>query len=227
MAVNWYVDEGLATLIREWKSVHPGSTVYTIGDASHASRDSEHNPEPKGSKPGADYGEVDAGDFMKGKGVTTSDLQDLWEGLNRSRDKRILYVIWNGHIVSSVVQPWVIRKYNGSDQHTDHVHVSVNDDYDNNTSDWAWEKLVARQIPEVEVEGLKIPQLQLGDDDAVDDGYDHVIRVQVLANWIDKKTPALDPDGVYGFKTADKFKAIFGGDGKKLSTDQWRKLHGI
>lgn len=226
MSVNWYVDEGLTTLIGEWKKKYPKATVYTIGDASHASRDSEHNPEPDGSEPGADYGEVDAADFMIA-GLTKQDLQDLRDGLIRSRDKRLLYVIWDAKITSAVNQPWVERPYTGSDKHTDHVHVSVNDKYDDNESDWAWEKLVARTIKYVDVPGAQLPLLQLGDDDGAQDGWNHIGRTQVLANWQDKSIEDIDPDGVYGPATAKKLKAIFGGDGKKLTLDQMRKLYGI
>lgn len=224
--INWYVDEGLEQLIREWKREHPGATVYTVGDASHASRDSEHNPEPDGSEPGADYGEVDAADFMI-KGLAKSDLQELFDGLLRGRDKRLLYVIFNGRIFSSVVSPWVVRTYSGSDQHTDHVHVSVNDKYDDNESDWQWEKLVAREIPYVDVPGASLPLLQYGDDDGAQDGWNHVGRAQVLANWIDHEIADVDVDGVYGPGTARKFAAIFGGDGKKLTLEQIKQLHGI
>lgn len=227
--VSWYVDEGLQRLDQEWKAAHPGAVVYHIGDINHSTDPdtSQHAPDDGGSKAGDDKGEVDASDFMPGKGgVTPDDLDDLAEQLRRSKDRRILYVIRRDRIFSSVVQPWVWRHYSG--KYHDHTHVSVNDNFDNDKSDWHWEKLVARkEIPEVKVDGLTIPQLQYGDDDAMDEGYNHIKRAQLLANWLDNKTKDVDIDGVYGANTAAKFKVIFGGDGKKLSTAQWRKLHGI
>lgn len=225
--VSWYVDEGLQALDREWKKAHPGAVVYHVGDLSH-SKDpdvSQHAPDTGGSKPGDDKGEVDASDFMPGNGVTDKDLDDLAEQLRQSRDKRLFYVIRRDRIFSSTVQPWVWRPYGGA--YHGHTHVSVNDNYDNDQSDWKWEKLVARQIPYADVTGAKLPLLQLGDDDGAQDGWNHVGRMQTLANWQDKTVPDIDPDGVYGPATAKKIKAIFGGDGRKLSLEQMRKLYGI
>lgn len=226
MAVNWYVDQGLQVLIDEWKRAHPGATVYTIGDASHASRDSEHNPEPQGSAPGADLGEVDAADFMESKGVTDAMLDELADGLVRSRDPRILYVIRNRRICSSVVEPWVWRPYGGSDPHTDHVHLSVNDKFDDNESDWKWEKMVARTLSYDTVTG-KWPVLMMGDEDANLPGYNVVKRAQLMANYLENTLPAIDTDGVYGPLTARKLGKIFKSDGKKLGGPQLAQLFGL
>jgi hypothetical protein len=42
-----------------------------------------------------------------------------------SRDTRILYLISNAQIVSSVVKPWIWRRYNGVNPHRHHMHISV------------------------------------------------------------------------------------------------------
>lgn len=231
---SWRVDEGLARLDIEWKAEHPGAVVYHIGDSKHDTDPdkSQHAPDDGGKLPGDDKGEVDASDFMPGKGgVTEGDLDDLAEGLRKSKDKRILIVIRRQRIFSS----YAIGKYDAfqwrpySGKYHGHTHVSVNDLFDNNQSDWKWEKMAAaaKEIPTVKVDGLLIPQLQLGHSDALDAGYNHIARAQVLANWLDNKTADLDPDGEYGAKTVAKFKKIFGGDGKKLSTANYRQLHGL
>ncbi len=228
MAKTWYVDEGIAALTREWKKEHPQAVVYHIGDSSHNTDPavSQHAIDRGGKAPGDDKGEVDAADFMPGHGVTELDLDVLAEGLRLSRDKRILYVIRRGRIFSSVVQPWVWRTYKG--KYHGHVHVSVNDNYDNDQSDWKWEKLVARTIPYAELpDGSKLPLLQFGDDDSAQDGWNHIGRAQALANWLDNKSPDIEPDGVYGAMTARKMKVLFGGDGRKLSLTNMRTLHGI
>ena len=226
--MNWYVDEGLATLITEWKRVHPEAVVYTIGDASHAARDSEHNPEKAGPLPGQDAGEVDAADFMGGHGVTDRDLDELFAGLVRNRDKRLLYVIHDRVIVSSVVQPWVRRPYKGTDPHTDHVHLSVNDLFDNNRSDWHWEALVARTLTMTTITSKLPEHLQVGDDDDLWTGYNHIARAQALANWMDNSTPDVDTDGVYGPKSAAKFgKALKTSTLNKITTAQLKQLHGL
>lgn len=223
---TWYVDEGLDKLADEWRAAHPGATIYFIGDDNHSKNPdiTQHAPDRGGSKPGDDKGEVDGGDFMPGKGVTQADLSDLFYGLQRSKDKRALTVIYQDKIFSSVVAPWKIRQYKGA--YHGHVHVSVNDNYNNDRSDWKWEKLVAREIEYKEFTG-KLPELQFGDDDAVVAGWNHVGRTQVLLNWIDSKTEDITVDGVYGAKTVRKLAGFFGGNGKKINLDQMKQLHGI
>lgn len=230
MAVNWYVDEGLATLIKQWKVKFPNAVVGTIGDASHASRDSEHNPEPAGSLPGEDYGEVDAADFMVGTKAgqpTKADLQDLRDALVEARDARLWFVIWNHKITSSTTQPWVERDYSGSDPHIGHVHVSVNDKFDKNTATWDIEdeqmKFTMTPLPKA-----SLPTLKYGMDDAAYEGYNQVHRAQYMLNYTDGgKTADLDTDGIYGPKMQAKVKARFGGDGKTITATQLAGLLGI
>lgn len=233
MAVKWYVDEGLAVLIAQWKAKFPDAVVYTIGDASHASRTSEHNPEPAGSEPGADYGEVDAADFMIGHGVTAADLQELRDQLVAARDSRLLYVIWDRKITSSVVAPWVERGYAGTDPHTDHVHASVNDKYDANRNAWTLEDEVARTLTWQSF-GAKMPIHVKGDEDAAFEGYNRIKRAQLMLNWLDKSLPALDADGVYGARTAQKLAKVMASvkgkttsNGSKLAEPEYRVLFGI
>lgn len=236
--VAWYVDEGLAKLIVQWKKEHPGSVVYTIGDASHLSRTSEHNPEPDGPLPGQDEGEVDAADFMIGHGVTEADLRGLADAIVGNRDPRVYYVIWKGRICSSHVvggvPPWTWRKYSGSDHHDDHVHLSVDDEFDRNTSDWDLEdEMAARTLTWREFE-VSMPEHRIGDEDGMWDGYNRITRAQAVLNTLDHTLPAIDPDGVYGAKTAQKLARVMANQAKKSSTDgkklyepEWRVLFGL
>jgi hypothetical protein len=237
MAVNWYVDEGVLTLGNEWKKAHPGAVVYYVGDVDHSHTESDHNPEVDGSLPGADLGEVDAADFMINTGgVTHEDLQGLADGLIRSRDPRIAYVIWNRRICSSrkigSVPAWTWRAYTGKSAHTDHVHLSVNDDFDRNTSHWKWEDEVARTLTWSK-STLSMPVHKYGDEDAQFEGYNRIARAQAAANWLEKANP-LDEDGVYGAKTAAKVSRIMSKVEKKSSTNgrvldlpEWRVLFGL
>lgn len=224
--VRWYVDEGIATLTAEWKAVHPRATVYHIADSNHSQDPdkSQHAPDDGGKLPGDDKGEVDAADFMPGNRVTEDDLDDLFFGLHESRDPRILYVIRRDMIFSSVVEPWKIRPYKGKYHH--HTHVSANDLYDKNTTDWKWEKNMPRTIEYVGVPNAKLPILKYGDEDAVQDGWNHVGRLQHLLNFQEAANP-LDIDGVYGANTATKLKRLFGGTGKSTDLSIMRKLYGI
>lgn len=122
----WFVDVGLAMLIRMWRLLHPNAIVGTIGDEAHTY--GEHIPEADGS--------VDAADFMKGNGVTDAMLSWLANTLATYRDKRLLYIIWQQRIFSNNngASAWAWRSYSG-DYH-DHVHVSVNDNYESDNSPW-------------------------------------------------------------------------------------------
>lgn len=229
---DWYVDEGLDRLIDEWKAEHPGAVVYTIADRAHSTDPdvSQHAPDDGGKQAGDDKGEVDAGDFMPGKGgVTDRHLDDLAEGLRLSHDKRILIVIRRQRMFSSYpmggVAPFIWRPYNG-DYHS-HTHVSVNDLFDNNQSDWSWEKMAVRPITYKEVDG-KLPEtLMLGQEDDNQDGWNPIMRVQALANLLDRTLPNLDPDGVYGAVSARKFGKIFKTNGRTLTFANIKQLHGI
>lgn len=93
-----------------------------IGDASHAARTSEHNP--CWSCTGYQYGIVRA---------TDTDIDDNDPGRDLRREllaatighPAVWYVISNG-IIYSRTYNWAARKYNGPNQHTKHVHVSIN-----------------------------------------------------------------------------------------------------
>jgi hypothetical protein len=225
---GWYLDEGLDRLRSEWRQVHPGATVYTIGDDGHSANPdvSQHAPDRGGARPGDDKGEVDAADFMPGKGVNDAHLDQLAEGLRESRDPRILIVIRRNRIFSSVVKPFVWRPYGGN--YHGHTHVSVNDNFDRNTADWKWEAPVARTVQFVDAPG-KLPILRVGDDDEILPGYNHIGRAQAVANWLDNSTPDIVTDGVYGKQTAAKFgRAVkMAGPANTLDLAVWRVLYGL
>ena len=87
-----------------------------IGDARHKATRSDHNPDARGVVRALDV-------THDPKGGLSSD--SLARALVASRDPRIRYVISAGQIASSTQNPWVWRKYEGSNPHTSHCHVSV------------------------------------------------------------------------------------------------------
>jgi len=121
--VSWEVSPILAPLIADVKAKHPGMTVGTIGDEAHQEEgtQSDHNPDQ--------YGFVTAADFMIGTDFSVQDAADLANRLRVLKDGRTAYVIYNRHIMSGPSDPagddWEWRSYDGSDPHTNHVHVSV------------------------------------------------------------------------------------------------------
>lgn len=91
----------------------------TLGDASHAARKSDHNPQ---------YGK----DGQVSVPVLAVDItHDPASGADGAviaaaacEDPRTAYVIWNGGIYNqSIADKW--RPYNGDNKHTHHVHISI------------------------------------------------------------------------------------------------------
>lgn len=117
MAVNWRVQGNLKKITADIKKIIKGAVVYAVGDASHLSRKSDHNPFNWG------YGVVvSAIDVMIRNGFTKADAVNLVKALKGRSD--IQYIIYNRTIWSKSYG-WKARKYTGSDPHTDHVHVSA------------------------------------------------------------------------------------------------------
>jgi hypothetical protein len=100
-----------------------------IGDSKHSMRKSDHNPEPDGT--------VDAFDLTHDpkNGV---DIQKVCDAIIASKDKRVSYLICNGKIIggNNGPQPWVKRVYTGANKHTKHLHVSVLDKFQDDTTPW-------------------------------------------------------------------------------------------
>lgn len=95
-----------------------------VGDAAHAARASDHNADPDGS--------VDARDFTHdpAHGIDCNLLADQIKD-----DPRVSYIIWNRQIWNpSISRTW--RPYTGSNPHDKHMHVSVTDAGQNDTSPW-------------------------------------------------------------------------------------------
>lgn len=102
-----------------------------LGDAKHSMRKSDHNPEPDGT--------VDALDITHNpeNGV---DIQKIADAIVKSKDRRVSYLICKGKIVNSQKTKdspaWVWRKYNGANGHYHHLHVSVLDAHQDDTTPW-------------------------------------------------------------------------------------------
>lgn len=201
--MEWYVDKGLAQLNKQLRKRYPGIVIGTIGDKHHKPP-SQHVPEADGS--------VDASDYMIGHYFPRREADRTFRALLRNRDPRLLYVIYDRKIFSSVVQPFRVRDYDGDDPHTGHMHVSVNDLHERDGSPW---KLEARKVTMTDLDG-QLPVLKFGDDDD-DLGHAWVRRVQLLRG--------ITPDGIYGMQTAAAVKKLMnGGDGRTVGAREWAWL---
>lgn len=137
----WRVAEALTELKHQVDDLWPKRSTASdgsIGDAAHATRDSDHNPwviDPKG------IGVVTAIDITD-ENASGCDGEDIAALIRASRDSRVKYIIFNGRICRSypkgAVLAWEWTKYTGPNAHTKHVHVSVKPEQVHYDSRAAW-----------------------------------------------------------------------------------------
>lgn len=144
--MDWRVAKSLEVLRKQLNERYPDRAKGWdggIGDAAHATRDSDHNPWVKDS---SGQPIVTARDFTHdpAHGV---DSYVMAEQLRTSRDPRIKYIISNRKICSSTVSPWTWRKYTGSNPHDHHVHVSVLPDQAHFDDEAPWEIPMLGKVP--------------------------------------------------------------------------------
>jgi hypothetical protein len=96
----------------------------TIGDERHQHEKSDHNPNSAGVVTALD---------VTHDPISGCSGEWLSQALQKSDDRRIKYLIWNGKItVKGDISKW--KPYEGFSAHTEHVHISVSSDrslYDN------------------------------------------------------------------------------------------------
>jgi hypothetical protein len=146
--VNWRVAKSLNVLLAEINRSAPKRSKEddgSIGDASHASRTSDHNPCPC-------HLVVCARDFTHDPegGFDAHEFADWLAGrLKTGQEGRVKYMISNSRICSGPNQPYrpgVWREYKGQNPHTAHVHVSVAHPSGlfDDMGPWEWELHVQR-----------------------------------------------------------------------------------
>lgn len=123
--VAWQMAGSLEELRVQLNELAPHRSTASdggIGNAEHASRESDHNP--WWVLAGVPY--VTARDFTHDPagGLNCGWLADM---LARGRDQRVKYVIWDGHIMAGAAgpSPWAWRAYTGANAHEHHLHLSV------------------------------------------------------------------------------------------------------
>lgn len=135
MARKWWASDTLHALSKQLADWWPTDTAvdWEIGDARHARRRSDHNPDPSSTPPGV----VRAIDIRIRDDIEHPDQDDLdalfrtAERLRLGEDPRINYVIHHRRIFSSYIHEgtpaWTWRPYSHAKPmpHLTHVHVSV------------------------------------------------------------------------------------------------------
>lgn len=189
MAENWKVAGSLDQLLAQLNEFAPQRSKASdgsIGDAAHASRESDHNPHFYLA--GQRY--VTARDFTHDPSLDGLNCHELAAALVRGRDQRVKYIIWDRRICSGGEgrAPWAWRDYTGSNPHTKHLHLSV-------VADARSLARISWQLP-----GLTAPTaiLRLGSRGP------EVKELQgVLNAWYPRDiVPPLVADGIYGPSTA-------------------------
>ena len=136
--INYREAESLVVLHQQLDRLFPNRDKRSdgwIGDATHRLKISDHNPWVLLGK----IGIVTARDIDKDLNSPPITIENVVNSICRSRDKRVKYIIWNGHITiqGTDLQKW--KKYTGVNAHKEHVHISVKADpkfYDS-TVPWA------------------------------------------------------------------------------------------
>lgn len=119
----------LVTLRDEVNRAYPGRRTSSdgwIGDAAHAARKSDHNPDSAGWVRAIDVSEWDP---YTPQEEADDVAEALAEYLRAKRDPRVKYVIWRGRIFTSYAvgsrKAWQWGRYTGPNGHFIHCHVSV------------------------------------------------------------------------------------------------------
>lgn len=160
--MTWRVAYSLETLRNQVNAKFPNRSKAsdgTIGDESHQTRDSDHNPWVRArDSEGREIGIVTALDITNDpkNGVNSEALA---QALKASRDPRLKYVISNRKIWNpSISDEW--RPYNGTNPHDHHCHISVKSDAAHYDSRDQW-LAVVNFNGKVEPSAPEVPDLPL------------------------------------------------------------------
>ena len=137
----WRVAKALLALRRQVDTRSPRRSKASdgaIGDAAHATRNSDHNPWVRDGGMGV----VTAMDITHDP-AGGCDADRLAKAFVSSQDRRVKYVIWNRQIANSSAiggsPAWTWRPYRGSNPHNRHVHISVKPEKASYDDEAAWQ----------------------------------------------------------------------------------------
>lgn len=129
--MSWRIAESLKKLREQINAAYPlrdKASDGGIGDAAHASRNSDHNPWVKDAR---GMGVVTAIDIDEDLARDIHSIQFMVDSIIASRDPRVKYIIYEGRMISSYPArgygAWKWRPYAGTkNPHRLHAHISVN-----------------------------------------------------------------------------------------------------
>lgn len=189
--MSYYLAPSLVRLRDEvnarWPNRDKGSDGW-IGDPAHASRVSDHNPDPNGMVHAIDV-DVD--------GIDVPTLLNAVIG-----DERVWYVIYN-RVIYSRTYDWAARVYTGSNPHVAHVHISLRYTGTAEQSTQTWLAPQKRRTT-----GGRLPTVDLSNLNAqVRKPTKSLFAVKAVQHALNIKTKAgLKPDGWWGPNTRQAYK---------------------
>lgn len=116
--MGWRLAYALDTLSDEIRDRFPDTTIWTVGDADHRSRPSDHNPHDHDDNPRT--AEVVSAIDVVGH----EQAGMVWDHIRSTRDNRVEYMIHAGRMCGADTN-WKVVPYRGSNPHNGHTHVSV------------------------------------------------------------------------------------------------------
>lgn len=138
---GWFLAPGLVVLAEQietqWPEPQPGDGTVASKAHDATSPTSDHRPSPYDAQTGAIVRALDCGE------TSETITQDLVDALVDSKDSRIMYLIYEGASIWSVVHngipAWTWQDYNGPSPHEGHFHLSTKRTAtaDNDTRPWS------------------------------------------------------------------------------------------
>lgn len=129
----WVLVKWAEQLRRELNAIAPKrdkASDGSIGDQSHQSSPSGHNPDESGNAETWDADNknevraVDVDADLRTPGLTAALIVAYLVGRCRAgKEKRLLYIIFN-RVIWSASSGWQARAYTGDNPHTSHIHLS-------------------------------------------------------------------------------------------------------
>jgi hypothetical protein len=208
-----------------------------VGDKAHRAEVSAHNPD---DTPGVRVPREDAdkipeihaldidstGPWPPGRDLNWS--VEVIRGRHlRGFDYRLQNIIWRDRIASrSWGWTWEPRPGIG---HYDHAHFECTSESAAEADTRPWGLLesinAGRMLVMEKLDGLALPILHEGDNDAKMDGYDRVSRAQATLAWLGHYPGRID--GIYGPIMVAGVKALGINNGQSITRDVWIKLYGL
>lgn len=195
---SWRLAPALEQMRREADAIAPDRSRRsdgTIGDAAHAARRSDHNPDDDGLVTALDLTHDPAGGW---------DAHARVEQIRRRQDPRVSYLISNDRIAGPGAGGWEWRPYRpgvaSRNRHTQHAHVSVTQAGKRSIAPW-WPEFEARSLsPPTPLRGGRYMRqmIPVGKLDA--QGRGHILTDIPWDAWVSVDCSDVDPEsaGRYG-----------------------------